>query len=228
MASNYPVSQDTFVDIIPGTTRLSDPTVPHPGDHNKLHDAVKKIEAKLGIGAAVAAANQVLRGIGAGVTDFGQITNAHVDAAAAIAYSKLNLANSIVTGDIVGNAITEKGFVGSGSTFSTTSTSPVSVTASIQTFAPAGTYYLLYMCTGTIANNTTNGLSVVQAMVDGTSQGQYSVGQFYTTNAVLPFSIVMLLGPYTGSHTFALGLNCGVGTTASVSAFYQSLLAIKK
>lgn len=89
MASNYPPVVDSFVDPTPGVTKLNDPVVNHPLDHSKIHDAIKKIQTKLGIGAAVAAVDQVLLATGAGITAFGQITNAYIAAAAGIAVSKL-------------------------------------------------------------------------------------------------------------------------------------------
>lgn len=50
--------------------------------HNVLRDAVISLQTKLGSGSATAAANQVLRGTGAGTTDFGQIAVAHIQTGA--------------------------------------------------------------------------------------------------------------------------------------------------
>lgn len=54
--------------------------------------------------AAVATGNVLISGGVGAVSSWGQITNSHVDAAAAIAYSKLNLALSIINGDISASA----------------------------------------------------------------------------------------------------------------------------
>lgn len=54
-----------------------------------LKSALVAIETKLGFGSATAAANTLLRGIATGTSDFGTLTDAYVDAAAAIGLSKL-------------------------------------------------------------------------------------------------------------------------------------------
>ena len=54
-----------------------------------ISDDLEAVETKLGTGASTPTANTVLRGTGAGTSAYGSITNAHVDAAAAIAFSKL-------------------------------------------------------------------------------------------------------------------------------------------
>lgn len=51
-------------------------------DHNVLRDAIIAIQTKLGTGSATAANNQVLRGTGAGTTDFGQVAVAHIQSGA--------------------------------------------------------------------------------------------------------------------------------------------------
>lgn len=55
--------------------------------------------------AAAPAANQLLITDGSGILSWGLITNASIDSAAAISYSKLNLANSIVTSDLVNGSV---------------------------------------------------------------------------------------------------------------------------
>lgn len=59
--------------------------------HNVLRDALIATQTKLGTGSATASNNTVLRGTGAGTTDFGQISNAHIASGAAIAISKLSI-----------------------------------------------------------------------------------------------------------------------------------------
>lgn len=74
--------------------------------HNVHKDAIKATQAKIGTGANAPTNNTVFRGTGAGTSDWGQITNSHVDNSAAIAYSKLNLATSISSGDLATSVIT--------------------------------------------------------------------------------------------------------------------------
>lgn len=62
--------------------------------HNAVKAAIIAAQTKLGTGSATAAANQVLRGIGPGATDFGQITDSYVASGAAIAISKLNISGT--------------------------------------------------------------------------------------------------------------------------------------
>lgn len=74
-------------------------------------------ETKLGTGASSASANTVLRGTGAGTTAYGQIVsgditdgtivNADINAAAAIAYSKLNLAGLITSTDLTNGTLVD-------------------------------------------------------------------------------------------------------------------------
>jgi hypothetical protein len=62
---NYPTSLDSFVN--PTTNDfLNSPN--HVQQHSDINDAVEALEAKLGIGASVAAANKLLRGTGAGAS----------------------------------------------------------------------------------------------------------------------------------------------------------------
>lgn len=147
-----------------------------------------------------------------------------VDGSGVLGYRQLGL------NDIPANLIHEMDVVGVGVSFSTTNTAPTVVTSSNRTINPGASvsYYMLYLCTGTLNNNTAGGVSVLQAMVDGSSAGQYSSYQATSVSFPIPFAIAMILGPYTGSHVFALGLNVGAGTTGVVNAFYQSLVVIKK
>lgn len=59
--------------------------------------------------------NHILKVSGAAATSYGYIVNANVDAAAAIAYSKLNLATSIVNADISSSAAIDYSKLGVGS-----------------------------------------------------------------------------------------------------------------
>lgn len=77
---------------------------PTKGQHEALRGAIIAIQTKLGYGASTSTANTVLLGNGTGTSAWGAITNAYIDAAAAIAYSKLNLSGSILNADINASA----------------------------------------------------------------------------------------------------------------------------
>lgn len=74
MTTTYPGILDAF-DAIPsgGQQNVGYGGRTHSQYHTDESDAIEAIEAKLGIGASVAAANQVLRGTAAGATAFGQV-----------------------------------------------------------------------------------------------------------------------------------------------------------
>ncbi len=102
---NFPVSLDSLPDPTSATYEDAD------GFEidlllQKLNAIVEALEVKLGIGADTAAVNELLVGTATGATAFRKLLNADVDAAAAIAYSKLNLAASITSADIVQQTIT--------------------------------------------------------------------------------------------------------------------------
>ena len=63
--ANYPTSLDSLVNPSAGDTTAA---VDHAAQHANVNDIVEALEAKLGIGASVAAANKLLRGTGAGAS----------------------------------------------------------------------------------------------------------------------------------------------------------------
>lgn len=62
---NYPISLDSFVNPASSDTMSA---VGHASQHSEANDAIEALEAKLGIGASVAASNKLLRGTGAGAS----------------------------------------------------------------------------------------------------------------------------------------------------------------
>lgn len=62
---NFPTSLDSFVNPAASDTMSA---VGHASQHSEVNDAVEALEAKLGIGASVAASNKLLRGTGAGAS----------------------------------------------------------------------------------------------------------------------------------------------------------------
>jgi hypothetical protein len=82
MTTAFPGALDAYGDPSGGATQGST-TPTHSGHHQNHNDAIEALEAKLGIGASVAASNQVLRGTGAGATAFGQVQAADIAVGAA-------------------------------------------------------------------------------------------------------------------------------------------------
>lgn len=100
---NYPTSLDS----------LPDPTESTYTDDDgfeldlllkKINAIVELLETKLGTGSSTATANNILLANGSGSTAFGKLTNAYVDAAAAIARSKLDFGSGLVNADIAAAA----------------------------------------------------------------------------------------------------------------------------
>lgn len=97
---NYPTSLDVLSNPSSGEA-LGLSSTAHSAHHGTANDAIEALEAKLGIGAALASAGTVLRGTGAGSSAFGKvqagdygagsIANADVAAGAGIALAKLQL-----------------------------------------------------------------------------------------------------------------------------------------
>lgn len=121
MPSNFPTSLDTLSNPA-STDQLSNVTTPHASQHANANDILEAVEAKLGLGASTPPASAaVLRRTGTGSSGWaqvaagdyaaGSIVNADVNGSAAIAYSKLNLANSVATADLVANAASQSGSV---------------------------------------------------------------------------------------------------------------------
>lgn len=63
--ANFPTSLDSLTNPSAGDTTLA---VDHASQHATVNDIVEALEAKLGIGASVAASNKLLRGTGAGAS----------------------------------------------------------------------------------------------------------------------------------------------------------------
>lgn len=101
---------------------------PTKGHHEALRGAMIAVETKLGSGSSTASSGTVLRGTGAGTSAWGAITNAYIDAAAAIALSKL--ATVTASRALVSDA---SGFVSASSVTATEAGYLSGVTSAIQT-----------------------------------------------------------------------------------------------
>lgn len=98
--ANYPTSLDALANPL-ATDPTTSLTVPHAMQHATVNDILEALEAKLGIGTTgPSVANRILGSDSPGVTSWRQLVNADVSAAAALAYSKLNLADSLVNADV--------------------------------------------------------------------------------------------------------------------------------
>lgn len=90
MAGSFPTSVTTYTNPGPTTaTATAVGTRTHDQFHADNNDDLEQVMTKLGTGSSVAAANTVLRGTGSGTTAFGQVVDADVASAAAVAVSKL-------------------------------------------------------------------------------------------------------------------------------------------
>jgi hypothetical protein len=78
---NFPASLDSLANPT-STTETDDPGFELDVVVSTIHDILEAVEAKLGTGADVAAANEVLVGSGAGATHFRQILAADITAGA--------------------------------------------------------------------------------------------------------------------------------------------------
>jgi hypothetical protein len=75
MTTAFPAALDAYGDPTGGAVQGST-TPTHSGHHTNHNDAIEALEAKLGTGSSIAAANTVLRGTGSGVTSYGQVAAA--------------------------------------------------------------------------------------------------------------------------------------------------------
>lgn len=74
--SNFPTSVDNSSTLPNPTTGSTTNSPSHAALHTTENDAIKALESKVGTGAGTApAANQILRGTGAGTSDWGQLSS---------------------------------------------------------------------------------------------------------------------------------------------------------
>lgn len=204
MPTAYPAALDAYSDPAGAVTQGST-TPAHSGHHKNHNDAIEALEAKLGIGATVAAANQVLTGTGAGQTAYGQVATA-----------------MLATG-----AVSQSGGSAPTASQTTTSTSPVAMTGSTVTLTIGATGFVLFTATGTVKHDTANGLVFVYAAVDGVSLGQYTIAQVPTASGFAPFSLALALVASAGSHAFTLQWQVLSGT-ATLQAAGMTVVELKK
>jgi len=93
MSINYPTNLDTFTDPN-GNDFLNSPD--HAVQHSNANNAIEALESKVGIGSSTATDNTVLKGTGAGVTEYAQVATDDI------------ADNAITTGKIANDNITSQ------------------------------------------------------------------------------------------------------------------------
>lgn len=199
MPSAYPSAKDTFPNPLPNTLENA------PGFEldlvvGNLGDALEALETKLGIGAAIAAANQVLRATGVGVTSFGQIQ----------------------TLDLVANAITQRAASG---TFTGTRTAAtyadVDSTNGKVTLTMTGGDLLVWMV-GSCSNTVSGVAQHVALKLDADANAGIMPVYSLPGAATFPLAFVtmtMYAAPAAGSHSIvARHINDSASGTMTTSA----------
>jgi hypothetical protein len=200
----------------------------HAASTNRILTNLLQLATKLGIGSSSpGAASAVLRRTASGQSAWGPIVNADVDAAAAIAYSKLNLANAIVSADIVNGTIATADLAAGAAGLisavefgaqSTTSTSAVAIGAS----SLAGVVSTGKLC---LIGFTLYGCGV-NAATSGSPVHIYKDGAFFRqlANQVTPAGVytsvtgVTFDTPSAAAHTWSIAWATTAGCTFSCNA----------
>lgn len=234
MAGNFPTSATAYTN--PGPTDTTAAVIggrTHDQFHADNNDDLEQIMAKLGTGASTPGATAaVLRRTGSGASAWGSIqsgdygagslVNADVNAAAAIAYSKLALANSLQTADLVANAITQTAVStsvgGASTTTSTTFTTYPGGDVTLTTVS--GSTVLIFIVVSAYATSGP-GNALYVASRESTGADGFDVPIIVPTINV---QIALLtIGRYTGlsagSHTF--NVRWRVSNAAMTALFLQ-------
>jgi len=199
---NFPTSLDSFSDPSGvGVQGLTTPT--HSGHHQNHNDAIEALEAKLGIGASVAAANTVLRGTGAGASGFGAIQTADIAA---------NAVSRIWTATVTATFPSTTALVGSGTVLMT------DMSVSITTVG--GPILCLFEC---ISNNSAAGnVNVFDLFVGGILQTRRQLTApvaGYDVYLALLWSQALAAGTYTVQANWAVtaGTATSIGNQRSLT-----------
>jgi len=202
---NYPGALDSLANPS-GSTQQDDPTLLHSAQHGTLNDIVEAIETKLGIGASVAAANQVLRGTGAGASAFGQVANG--DLAGNITLAKLAAitANHVVRADgagVIAGGLLAAANVAAGALPVQLATATLGAAATVNLTIAGGYQHLLLVLHGRSAGAIA--VDGVALRFNGDSAGNYfgqqMVGAGSTANAaeLSPGSSEAIIGYVPGA-----------------------------
>jgi hypothetical protein len=214
MPTSFPAASDSFVR--PGTAEVQGLSVPtHSVHHDNVYDAIEAIEAKLGIGASAAAANQVLRATAAGVTSFGQVQTG--DIATDAITSALIAAGTIAYGDVASGVLpTFYSTLLPGE--STTSSSVVAMTGSS---LPAITFTgrtALFGLSLAGFGNTSSAVSGVTLRESGANQGTF-LNDGNSAGINVTKAAFVRLTPTAASHTYNLYWSTNTGTLSYNSGY---------
>lgn len=102
MTTAFPAALDTFANP-PGDVKTNNLAYVHSEQHAQANDAIEAIEAKLGIGASVAALGKFLMGVADGASEWTTPTPALINACAFMAWSNGQAANVTGNGTQWGN-----------------------------------------------------------------------------------------------------------------------------
>lgn len=207
--ANYPTSLDTLSNPTGGQVQGST-TPTHSGHHTNANDILEALEAKLGIGSSTAAANQVLRGTGAGASAWGQIVSADITD------------GTIGAVDLAAGAATNVAFASAVS--STTSVHPTWVDLCSMTPTCIGgrvrlDVALVLSCTGALncyIGYKVDGGAVTQMGIQATVVGSYVASMSLADLGLLS------AGPHTITVVWAVTANlvaANAGSMAAVTEF---------
>lgn len=203
--SSYPSSLDTFTNPTGGQVQGST-TPTHAGHHANVNDAIEAIEAKLGTGTDIAAANEVLRGTGAGATAFGQV----------------------VTGDIAPNAVSQvaSASISPSSAATTASTTLGDLPGATVTLTTTGGPVLVLFW-AEFRHSVVGALIYLALMVDGVDQGVYPELVVPSSGAHTAFTFSYRITPSAASHTikvqWAVSGAAGTATVEQANGMFTVL-----
>ncbi len=210
--------------------------------HNVLRDAVIATQTKLGSGSATAAANQVLRGTGAGTTDYGQIAVAHIQSGALSGNgSKVGTISGTTSNgkclewDANGNIVTaaSNAACGSGSGGITALTGDVTASGSGSVAATLATVNS-NVGSFTNANITVNAKGLITAASNGSGGGSPAWSSFTDPTGNLSLAMGANLttltwaGNYSSSSAFKLAGNntSATGPLAEFSSAFSNNMPV--
>jgi hypothetical protein len=198
----YPAAADSYTRPTSGQV-LGASTPAHSLQHDNAYDAIEALEAKLGTGASVAAANTVLRGTGAGASAFGLVQ----------------------TGDLTANAVSQLWAATVSTTFPST-TQPIGSGAvlmpdmSVPIVTQGGTLLYLFEC---MSNNSAAGNVNVFDLFRGAgllTRRQFTAGVAgYDTYCALLYAEALAAGSYTIEARWAVtaGTAVSIGNQRSLT-----------
>jgi len=198
MTTTYPTSVHTHPNPGPLTYR-DDPGFELDVLVANLGDCLEQVQVKLGTGASVPAANQVLRGTAAGASAFGQLVAADV-------------ADGALTTILTANGSTVDPTYASGTA--------ADIPQMSITFTPSGpASKLLVVYTGSHANTTASAVTAFDMLLDGGLIQRREVGA-PGANYTFPVISIYQTGNLTvAAHTFKMQWIVNAGTTKALSTF---------